>query len=159
MSVLLKQMILRSFRLTSHSFSGASLVRKISAGFIVLVLLLSAQLFADENSTATTAVEPVENSVESAVHEAADRSSVLKSFVGSNRGEMIASYEEQKARHEIMFYMGAALLLFVFLTAGYGIAMGMLGKEVFVQHMICAGITVFLAVAHSVVAVVWFFPF
>jgi len=90
---------------------------------------------------------------------AAERSSVLKSFVGTQRGEMIASYDEQKNQHKILFYMGVVLLIFVFLTAGFGIAMGMLGKEVFVQHMICAGVTVFLAVAHSVVAIVWFFPF
>lgn len=90
---------------------------------------------------------------------AAERANVLKSFVGTQRGELIASYDEQKNQHKILFYMGVALLLFVFLTAGYGIAMGMLGKEVFVQHMVCAGITVFLAIAHSIVAIVWFFPF
>jgi len=91
--------------------------------------------------------------------EAVERASVLQSFVGTQRGEMIASYDEQKEQHQILFYMGVALLLFVFLTAGFGVAMGMLGKEVFVQHMVCAGITVFLAVAHSIVAIVWFFPF
>ena len=90
---------------------------------------------------------------------AVERSSVLKSFVGTQRGEMIASYDEQKNQHKILFYMGVVLLIFVFLTAGFGVAMGMLGKEVFVQHMICAGVTVFLAIAHSVVAIVWFFPF
>jgi len=89
----------------------------------------------------------------------AERTNVLKSFVGTQRGEMIAGYDEQRDQHKILFYMGVALLLFVFLTAGFGIAMGMLGKEVFVQHMVCAGITVFLAVAHSIVAIVWFFPF
>lgn len=88
-----------------------------------------------------------------------ERADVLSSFHGSARGELIESYDEQKFQHEVMFYMGAALLLFVFLTAGFGIAMVLKGKEVFVQHMICAGITVFLAVAHSVVAIVWFFPF
>ena len=87
-----------------------------------------------------------------------ERADVLKSFHGSERGGLIESYEEQKFQHEVMFYMGATLLVFVFLTAGFGIAMVMRGKEVFVQHMVCAGITVFLSVAHSVVAIVWFFP-
>ena len=88
-----------------------------------------------------------------------ERADVLKSFHGSERGELIESYDEQKFQHEVMFYMGTILLLFVFLTAGFGIAMVLKGKEVFVQHMICAGVTVFLAVAHAVVAIVWFFPF
>ena len=88
-----------------------------------------------------------------------ERADVLKSFHGSERGELIESYDEQKFQHEVMFYMGVTLLLLVFITAGLGIAMVMLGKEVFLQHMIFAGLTVFLAVAHSVVAIVWFFPF
>ncbi|MDX1812505.1 MAG: hypothetical protein R3240_11190 [Gammaproteobacteria bacterium] len=88
-----------------------------------------------------------------------ERADVLKSFVGSQRGEMVKSYDEQAFQHKVMFIMGLALLIFVLLTAGFGIAMAMLGKETFLAHMICAGITVFLTIAHSVVAVVWFFPF
>lgn len=126
----------------------------------LIYILFSVLMLASNISYAETNESPaVENSVDSSVEDAKNRSDVLKSFVGSNRGELIASYDEQKNQHKILFYMGVALLLFVFLTAGYGIAMGMLGKEVFIQHMVCAGITVFLAVAHSIVAVVWFFPF
>jgi len=88
-----------------------------------------------------------------------ERAAVLKTFTGSQRGELIASYDEQRDQHKILFYMGVLLLVFILLTAGYGISMAMLGKEVFVQHMICAGITVFLSIAHAVVAIVWFFPF
>ncbi len=134
-------------------------VRALLFSFFVLALFFSASSFADEGSEVRPADSPVASTVDSAVNEAADRSSVLKSFVGSNRGELIASYDEQKNQHKILFYMGVVLLLFIFLTAGFGIAMGMLGKEVFVQHMVCAGVTVFLAIAHSVVAIVWFFPF
>lgn len=123
--------------------------------FAIFTLSLSFQVFAETKPTE----DPTANSVETAVDDAANRSSVLKSFVGSNRGELIASYDEQKNQHLILFYMGVALLIFVFLTAGFGIAMGMLGKEVFIQHMVCAGITVFLATAHAIVAMVWFFPF
>ena len=134
-------------------------LRTFLFGFAVLTLLFSVQSFAVDNSSVKPAENPVASSVDSAVNEATDKASVLKSFVGSNRGKLIASYDEQKGQHEILFYMGVTLLLFVFLTAGFGVAMGMLGKEVFVQHMVCAGITVFLAVAHSIVAIVWFFPF
>ena len=71
----------------------------------------------------------------------------------------VDSFDERREQHKVLFYMGVLLLLFVLLTAGFGVSMAMLGKEVFVPHMICAGITVFLSIAHAVVAVVWFFPF
>jgi hypothetical protein len=86
-------------------------------------------------------------------------SAVVQSFNQSGAGGMVESFEELKFRHEIMFFMGAALLVFVFLTAGLGLSMALKGKDVFVAHMLSAGVTVFLAVAHSVVAIVWFFPF
>ncbi|MDH3325222.1 MAG: hypothetical protein OEM38_00730 [Gammaproteobacteria bacterium] len=131
--------VLLSFKLISSRF------------FLFIFIGLSLSIFAP--------VFAETSSVDVAVEGAAERADVLTSFVGTQRGEMIASYDEQKNQHQILFYMGVTLLLFVFLTAGFGIAMGMLGKEVFVQHMVCAGVTVFLAVAHSIVAVVWFFPF
>lgn len=65
----------------------------------------------------------------------------------------------EKERHRILFYMGAALLVTLLLTAGFGIAMVVFGKQVFVAHMVFAGLTVFLGLAHAVTAVVWFFPF
>jgi len=71
----------------------------------------------------------------------------------------VDSFDERREQHKVLFYMGVLLLLFVLLTAGFGVSMAMLGKEVFVPHMICAGVTVFLSIAHAVVAVVWFFPF
>ena len=64
-----------------------------------------------------------------------------------------------KKKHLIMFSMGVPLLMFILLTAGLGIAMGMYGKPVYVPHMICAGLSVTLAIAHAVVGIVWFFPF
>jgi hypothetical protein len=58
-----------------------------------------------------------------------------------------------------MFAMGIALLLLVIATASLGIAMALYGKQVFVAHMVCAGMSVFLSIAHAVTAIVWFFPF
>ena len=88
-----------------------------------------------------------------------ERAEVLKSFQGSQRGEMIESYEEQRFQHQVMFVMGIILLIFIFLTAGFGISMAMLGKDVFIPHMVCAGVSVFLSIAHAVVGIVWFYPF
>ena len=74
------------------------------------------------------------------------------------RGEHVDG-ESEKWKHEILFVMGVALLVLIFLTAGLGLAMVIKGKEVFVHHMLSAGATVFLAVAHAVTSIVWFSPF
>lgn len=64
-----------------------------------------------------------------------------------------------KKKHQILFVMGIFLLIGILTTAALGIAMVLFGKQVFVAHMVFAGISSFLAVAHAVVAVVWFFPY
>jgi len=64
-----------------------------------------------------------------------------------------------KKKRLIMFFMGVPLLIFILLTAALGIAMGVYGKPVYVQHMVCAGLSVTLAIAHAVVGIVWFYPF
>lgn len=91
----------------------------------------------------------------SLANESAD---VIKSFT-QNSGDLVESFDKTRERHQILFFMGVLLLIFVLLTAGFGLAMAMKGKRVFVPHMICAGVTVFLSIAHAVVAVVWFYPF
>jgi hypothetical protein len=40
-----------------------------------------------------------------------------------------------------------------------GVSMVAFGKQVFLAHMIFAGVSVFLAIVHAVTAIVWFFPF
>ena len=86
--------------------------------------------------------------------------SVMQSFNKEQNhtlDQVIAISEHEK--QVIMFIMGASLLIAVITTASLGIAMVLHGKEVFLAHMVSAGISVFLAIAHAVVAVVWFFPF
>lgn len=73
-----------------------------------------------------------------------------------------ASLEDSAQEHTkrvVMFAMGIPLLILLFATGGLGIAMGIYGKQVFVAHMICAGLTMTLALAHAVVGLVWFYPF
>jgi len=65
--------------------------------------------------------------------------------------------EEEK--HQILFVMGVMLLVLLIATAYFGIAMGVGGKDVFVQHMVCAALSLTLAGVHAVTAIVWFFPF
>lgn len=62
-------------------------------------------------------------------------------------------------KHKVLFFMGVVLLILLCATAYLGINMVVFNKEVFVPHMICAGLTVTLGIAHAVAAVVWFFPF
>lgn len=64
-----------------------------------------------------------------------------------------------KTKQVIMFLLGVPLLLFLLITGALGIAMGVYGKQVFVLHMVCAGLTVTLAVVHVIVGLVWFYPF
>jgi hypothetical protein len=61
-------------------------------------------------------------------------------------------------KQQIMFIMGIALLVFIVTTVSLGIAMVVFAKPVFVAHMIFAGFSLTLAIAHAIVAVVWFFP-
>lgn len=62
-------------------------------------------------------------------------------------------------KHVIMFIMGVPLLILILITGALGIAMVVYGKEVFTLHMVFAGLTLTLAIAHLVTGLVWFFPF
>ncbi len=88
-----------------------------------------------------------------------ESASVLKPFMESAVGDLGESFDETRERREILFIMGVVLLVLIFATASLGIAMAVKGKQVFVAHMVTAGCTVFLAVAHAVASIVWFFPY
>ena len=121
-----------------------------------IVLLLSIGVFSANAAFAETE----SGSADSAqATDGSDRSQVLSTFIGKDRAVLVDSFDERREQHKILFYMGVLLLISILATAGFGVSMAMLGKEVFVPHMIFAGITVFLSIAHAVVAVVWFFPF
>ncbi len=66
---------------------------------------------------------------------------------------------ETQRKHEILFYMGIALLVLLFVTGGLGVAMVAFGKDVFVAHMIFAGLSLTLAAAHAATSIAWFWPF
>ena len=121
-------------------------ISRISALFVLLASLLlssfSATVLAADDA-------PVTN----------DSHSVLAPFVEKEEvlGEAVAIDDEQK--HLILFYMGVLLLFLILGTAIIGLQMALFGKQLFVQHMVSAGFTVFLSLAHAVTAIVWFFPF
>ncbi|MEO7781793.1 MAG: hypothetical protein ABIR84_08190 [Candidatus Nitrotoga sp.] len=62
-------------------------------------------------------------------------------------------------KHLTMFFLGVPLLVLLLITGALGIAMGIYGKQVFVLHMISAGLTITLAFVHAIVGIIWFYPF
>lgn len=96
---------------------------------------------------------------EEATQQAHNDVAVMGAFTSdeSEEGDALQIGDQQK--RIIMFTMGLSLLILLLTTASLGISMVVQGKQVFVAHMIFAGLSVTLAIAHSVVAIVWFFPF
>ncbi|HYA66835.1 MAG TPA: hypothetical protein VEE84_09100 [Burkholderiaceae bacterium] len=64
-----------------------------------------------------------------------------------------------RTRRWVMFALGAPLLILLLVTGSLGIAMGVYGKPVYLAHMVCAGLSVTLAIVHAIVGIVWFRPF
>ncbi|MEQ6340680.1 MAG: hypothetical protein M3A44_03280 [Gammaproteobacteria bacterium] len=84
---------------------------------------------------------------------------VMQSFVNKEQTVGKDVLIADKKKHQILFVMGILLLIGIIGAAAFGIAMAVFGKQVFVAHMVFAGFSVFLAIAHAVTAIVWFFPF
>lgn len=88
-----------------------------------------------------------------------DAVEIMETFNQQALAEQRAYELTEEDKHKILFFMGLGLLLLLAGTAYLGVSMVVFGKEVFVAHMVCAGLTVTLGLAHAVAAVVWFFPF
>ncbi|MGD8592173.1 MAG: hypothetical protein PVF82_05035 [Gammaproteobacteria bacterium] len=86
-----------------------------------------------------------------------DNSQVIQAFTAQEKPDAVSI--EQQTKQLIMFVMGVPLLVLLLVTGGLGIAMGVYGKQVFVAHMVCAGLSMTLAIAHAIVGIVWFYPF
>lgn len=84
---------------------------------------------------------------------------VIQAFSEALRESSQRAELTEQRKHSILFLMGAVLLVSMFATAGFGVAMAIYGKKVFVAHTVFAGVSVTLALAHAVTAVVWFWPF
>lgn len=82
----------------------------------------------------------------------------MHAFTEQSREEAGVLDVPERQKHLILFIMGAVLLVFLIVTVVLGVAMAVYGKRVFIPHMIFAGFSLTLAIVHSVVAVVWFFP-
>lgn len=125
------------------------MMQRFSFGLLVLLLVslfLSTTLLAEDQVVAEQATD--QGGMQ--VIEGFNRQAIIVS-------DIVLITDQQK--HEILFFMGISLLILLVITATYGIRVGILGKPEFVKHMIFAGLSMTLALAHAVVAIVWFFPF
>ncbi len=105
-------------------------------------------------------IVPAGAAPESNSHVQADDSSIVMEVFNEQALAKAEAYElSDERKHQILFIMGVALLVLLGLTAYFGIAMGIGGRDLFVPHMVSAGLALTLSLAHAVTAVVWFFPF
>ncbi len=83
---------------------------------------------------------------------------VMQQFAGDDEIAPERRIETER-KHQILFLMGIVLLVLVLATGGMGVAMVVFDKNVFVAHMICAGLTMTLAAVHAATAIAWFWPY
>ncbi|PIW49413.1 MAG: hypothetical protein COW18_05615 [Zetaproteobacteria bacterium CG12_big_fil_rev_8_21_14_0_65_54_13] len=83
---------------------------------------------------------------------------VMQQFGGGEEEDSPQRKIETERKHQILFLMGLSLLVLLLLTATFGIAMVVFDKDVFIPHMIFAGLSMTLACVHSATAIAWFWP-
>lgn len=85
--------------------------------------------------------------------------SAMQQFNALHQDEVGILKVELKKKHEILFFMGIGLLIGLLLTVTFGLGMVLDGKPWFLWHMLSAGFSVTLAIAHAVTSIIWFYPF
>ena len=119
-----------------------SVIEKVLSVLLFLcACLLSAQ------TAAAAAPEPAQSS-----------EMVMQQFAGDVE-ESPERRIETRTKHRILFLMGISLLVLLLLTGAMGIAMAAFGKDVFVPHMILAGLSMTLAIVHAATSIAWFWPY
>ena len=91
--------------------------------------------------------------------QAGESTQILQAFNRQHRDAEHAKAISDKDKQKVMFILGALLIALVLATGALGIAMGIYGKPVFVSHMVCAGLSITLAIVHAIAGFVWFYPF
>jgi len=122
------------------------MMRSISILLLCLFVLLAGDVLASEST----------DEGKGARH---DDVSVMQAFAEQQAKEGDAVKISDREKHQWLFVMGVTLLLLLLTTAALGIAMAIYGKQVFAAHMLTAGLSLTLAAAHAVAAIVWFNPF
>jgi len=122
-------------------FSGKSRLQLICLATACLALLAASPVLADEGKERPN-----------------EQAQVMRSFQTQEEEKQSKALSDRQ-KHRIMFLLGAPLLLILLVTGGLGVAMGVYGRQVFVLHMILAGLAITLAIVHAIVGFVWFYPF
>ena len=129
----------------------ANLAGWLSRGMLVLLLALAACLMpqarAAEVSSAASEVQSTNGAA------------VLKAFDDAQEKRVKGSELSDHGKRLIMFTMAIPLFILLLITGGLGVATGVYGKKLFIPHMVLAGLTISLALAHAIVGLVWFYPF
>lgn len=119
-----------------------------SAFYAFLILLMAASMLVPSGTRAAAAEQAPSSDTQ-----------VIQAFSEASRDSADRAEIAEQRKHAILFLMGIALLICMLTTAGLGVAMAIYGKKVFVAHTVFAGLSITLALAHAVVAIVWFWPF
>jgi len=118
----------------------------------VLTLMMLAMPFA-----LFAAPAPAPQSSPSQVNESQSAEAVMQQFAGDDEVSPQRKIGTER-KHQILFLMGLTLLVLLMITGTLGIAMVAFGKDVFLPHMIFAGLSLTLAAVHSATAIAWFWP-
>jgi len=114
-------------------------------GVAVLLALVTMPAHADTSSGSVSTTE--------------SEAQIIQKFTAKESIDSEVVTISDKRKRQVMFAMGVPLLLFIIITVILGIAMGVYGKDVYVPHMIFAGLSLTLALGHAIVGLVWFWPF
>jgi hypothetical protein len=125
------------------------LARIIALAFAALLLII---VFVPVHADSATS--------EPSIGSSRSEQQVIQSFTSRDEVEVGENRKiSDQRKQQIMFFLGVPLLLLIIATVSLGIAMGVYGKQVYIAHMVCAGLSLTLALAHAVVGIVWFYPF
>ncbi len=120
--------------------------------FLALLCLLPGQQALAADAASPAAAGPI------AKPQVSSAGSVMQKFAGDD--EVAPERKiDTKRKHQILFLMGISLLVLLFITGTMGVAMAAFGKDVFVAHMIFAGLSLTLAAAHAATSIAWFWPY
>ncbi len=126
----------------------------IKSRAILLVLFFLLCVGSISVSWSSTDTSSKENSIDEQ-----NNSSVMQAFTSTEVKDSEIVAIEDETKRLVMFFLGVPLLIMLIATVALGVAMGIYGKQVFLPHMICAGLSMTLALGHAVVGIVWFYPF
>jgi hypothetical protein len=136
----------------ANSHGQANLTGWMRGGMLALVLALMACLIPQAQAADDTHLaSEVQSTNGAAVLEAFDKQQVLRVTQASELSD--------HSKRLIMFSMAIPLFILLLITGGLGVATGVFGKKLFIPHMVFAGLTVTMALAHAIVGLVWFYPF